>query len=97
MFIFLKRERPPGKGSLTWGSALGQLAVEPELGDAPIAPHGSGRHFEHFRRLLHAESAKKTHFDNFYLLFWVLLVFVPLPFLLKKPERVATSNVPMVD
>jgi DHA2 family multidrug resistance protein len=38
-----------------------------------------------------------AYLDNFYLLFWVLLVFVPLPFLLKKPERVATSNVPMVD
>ena len=42
----------------------GQFAIEPRLGGAPIAHHGDGRYFEHFGRLLHAESAKEAHFDD---------------------------------
>src|SRR5258708_7781990 len=41
-----------------------QFAVQPELGDAPVAPHGGGRHFEYFGRLLHAESPKEAHLDD---------------------------------
>src|SRR3984957_13507529 len=44
-----------------------QFAVKPKLGDAPVAPHGGGRHFEHFGRLLHAESAKKAHLNDLHL------------------------------
>src|SRR5439155_11803457 len=41
-----------------------QLAVEPNLGGAPLAPHGNRRYFEHFGRLFHAEAAKEAHFDD---------------------------------
>src|SRR5205823_3026264 len=44
-----------------------KFAIQPELGDAPVAPHCRGRHFKHFGRLLYAESAKKAHLDDLHL------------------------------
>src|ERR1035441_5959943 len=41
-----------------------QFPVQPDFGDAPVTPHGGGRDFKHFRRLLHTESAKKAHLND---------------------------------
>src|ERR1017187_4464999 len=41
-----------------------KLPVEPGFGGAPVAHHGDRRYFKYLSRLFHAESAKKTHFDN---------------------------------
>jgi DHA2 family multidrug resistance protein len=34
------------------------------------------------------QAAMIAYLDNFYVIFWILLVIAPLPFLLKKPQRV---------
>src|ERR1035437_4545863 len=44
-----------------------EFAIKPELGYAPVAPHGGWRHFEYFGRLLNTESAKETHLDDLHL------------------------------
>src|SRR5579863_3274401 len=44
-----------------------KFAIKPELGNAPVAPHGGWRHFEHFGSLLNTESAKKAHLDDLHL------------------------------
>src|SRR5689334_17231536 len=73
-----KASRSSGERSITACSSLSscfhcsasiarpasQFAVQPELGNAPVAPHGGGRHFKYFGRLLQAESAKKTHLND---------------------------------
>src|ERR1700680_1198876 len=55
----------PCSESIAWSAA--EFPIKPELGDAPVAPHRCGRHFEHFGRLFHTESAKKAHFDDLHL------------------------------
>ena len=35
--------------------------------------------------------------DDFYLLFWMLLAFAPLPLFLRRPKAGATAGTPMLD
>src|SRR5260370_29009767 len=50
--------------SLSTDSISTQFPVKPNFGDAPITPHGGGRDFEDFSRLLHTESAKEAHLND---------------------------------
>ena len=42
----------------------GELAIQPDLGAAPVASHGHWRDLEHHGGLFDAETAEKSHFDD---------------------------------
>ena len=50
--------------SLSIAAPACEFAIEPGFGRAPVAHDCHGRYLEDVSRFFHAESAKKTHFDN---------------------------------